>query len=67
MKIKYVIKSNITGKYLSHLFEDTHEKTFQAPEVVRSEVYFWDDLLTAEHVAEEENGSVEKYEWGRKD
>lgn len=57
-KIKYAIKSNVNGKYLSNLFEDTHSAMFQGTRISRDDCYFWDIGDIAEDVARNENGSV---------
>lgn len=53
MNTKYAIKSTKNGKYLSHLFEDTHAKTFQAKECKQGYCYFWDSEVTAKAIASE--------------
>ena len=53
MSNKYVIRCTKTGKYLSHLFEDTHAKTFQAKECKPGYCYFWNSEVTAKAIASE--------------
>lgn len=57
--ITYVIRSNKNGRYLSHLFEDTHAKTFQSSSNRKSECYHWNVLEVAKRVAAKEGGMVE--------
>lgn len=52
----YAIRSFITGKWLSNLFEDTHKKTFQSEDLETA--YYWDNQRTAEEIAKQECGVV---------
>lgn len=60
--MKYIVRSKLNGKYLSHLFEDTHEKTYQCVRPVIGECYLWNIKETAEQVALENDGEVIAYE-----
>jgi hypothetical protein len=60
MKNQFVIKSNKNGNYLSNLFEDSHDATFQSPVAVRGKVYIWDNREIAESIAAMSNGCVEE-------
>lgn len=61
----YIIKSNINGKYLSNLFEDDHENTFQSPKTDIGACYHWNVKEIAERIARKNNGTVETIEWTR--
>lgn len=62
MSTKYVIQDIKTGYYLSHLFEDSQAKTFQAKEPKIGHCYFWDLEATAKFIAEEYDAKVVKIE-----
>lgn len=64
-EVTYVIRSNVTGKYLDHLFEDDHEKTFQSKKTDIGSCYHWNVKTIAERVARENNGTVETINWIR--
>jgi len=50
MTKKYILQSKLNGKYLSNLFEDTHNKMFQGTKIDR-EIYYYDIKQIAEDVA----------------
>lgn len=62
-EITYIIKSKINGKYLSNLFEDDHESTFQSSQTDIGACYHWNVKEIAERIATKNNGTVETIEW----
>lgn len=54
----YAIRSNKTGKYLSNLFEDDHNKTFQAVNFDRTKCYWYSIKSIAENIAGQLNGVI---------
>lgn len=59
----YIIKSNINGKYLSNLFQDDHESTFQSSKTDIGACYHWTVKEIAEKIARKNNATVETIEW----
>lgn len=55
---KYFIKSNINGKFLSHLFEDEHKQMFRADKPYSNLAYFYYTKAVAERIAKELNGTI---------
>lgn len=55
--MKYAIQSNINGKFLSNMFENSHNKIFQGRSIT-SDVYFWNNKAIAESIANKENGKI---------
>ena len=64
-EITYIIKSNINGKYLTNLFEDDHENTFQSHKTDMGACYHWNVKEIAARIARKNNGTVETIEWTR--
>lgn len=60
MENQFVIKSNKNGKYLSNLFEDSHDATFQASKPMPGIVYIWANREISEGIAAMSNGCVEE-------
>ena len=54
----YAIQSKATGKFLSHLFEDTRDKMFQSDGADSPNSYKYNSLAIAEDIAKMELGKV---------
>ena len=63
-KIVYAVRSNISKKYLTSLFSDSHNKTFTAKEFKNpsngGNCYYWNIKENAEAIAYELNGYIEE-------
>lgn len=55
---RYAIQSKITGKYLSALFADNHNETYDSEILKIGECYFWGNRDIAERIARGNNGQV---------
>lgn len=63
---RYYIRSNLNGKWLSHLFEDKHDKLFQCPDTGREplerDVYCYNVERVAIDIANRLDGTVVRFD-----
>lgn len=56
--IQYAIQSKLNNNFLSHLFENEHEKMFREPQLNPDKIYLYNSKLIAQDVAAQNNATV---------